>query len=520
MRLPSWSTILVFAVVAIMLTAINARPALPDPDSFYHAKMALMIRDNGFVHAFPWLQETTLRESYVDMHLLYHLILIPFVTVFDPMVGMRISAVLFGILSFYSVYRLIKSIGSPFPEWLVLAGVLTTEYAYRMSMPRAPSLSVVFLTLGIWAIFQMRSRALFFVTLLFVWTYHGWPVLVAAFGCVLAASFLTKRKHKNDPIFSLRKPFLAMALGVVSGLALNPYFPANVGSIFSTILKYGVLNGSSISAGTEWNPVRLPILLFYDLPAFAAVLFSLLLFYAARKERMCDDSAARVRVSRSMLLLLAFFAFFSIRSARYVEYLYPVLLVYSGTLLARAEPFIRTELLPYASRIFRWRGVGFLRRLSMLALALLFGYGALRFGLKGMWLTDRGENGYFQASQYEGSANWLRENLPAEAVIYNNLWDSSMLFFYLNDTQYSLVGIDPRFMVDRDPYRYFVWREISKGRDANVEQIQSLFHASAVLIDKRFPDTAALFAGNLETSGLYKKAYEDEWTNVYVPVAL
>ena len=117
--------ILVFAAIAAMLIVIEARPQFPDPDSFYHAKMALIVRDQGFIHQLPWLQYTVLATDYVDYHLGYHLLLVPFVTLFDPLVGMKVSAGLFGLIAFYALYRFLKWMKAPHPEILVGLAVLS-----------------------------------------------------------------------------------------------------------------------------------------------------------------------------------------------------------------------------------------------------------------------------------------------------------------------------------------------------------------------------------------------------------
>ena len=150
--------VVVFLAIASLLIVIEARPAFPDPDSFYHARMAVMIRDVGFIRTFPWLSETVLAKSYVDHHMLYHILLIPFVTVFDPMVGMKVAAALFGVIAFYALYRLLKAMKAPCPEWLTLVAALSSSFLYRMSLPRAPSLSIALLIAAVWALIAKKPR--------------------------------------------------------------------------------------------------------------------------------------------------------------------------------------------------------------------------------------------------------------------------------------------------------------------------------------------------------------------------
>src|SRR3990167_10191765 len=55
----------------------------PDPDAFYHAPLANLMLDRGALHAFPWLDMTSLGSNFADHHYLYHLILGPAIAAFD-----------------------------------------------------------------------------------------------------------------------------------------------------------------------------------------------------------------------------------------------------------------------------------------------------------------------------------------------------------------------------------------------------------------------------------------------------
>ena len=50
-----------------------------DPDDFYHAKIASVMSVQGPLHAFPWLDLTLFDKGFSDHHLLFHLLLIPFI---------------------------------------------------------------------------------------------------------------------------------------------------------------------------------------------------------------------------------------------------------------------------------------------------------------------------------------------------------------------------------------------------------------------------------------------------------
>ena len=506
MQRPKWSVILVFLAIATLFALIRFPPSFPDPDSFYHAKSALMIRDVGFIHSFPWLQETILRDQYVNAHWLYHVILIPFVTAFDPMVGMRVSAVLFGTLAFYALYRFLKSIGSPYPEWLTLVGALSFDFLQRMSMPKAGSLAVTTLLFAAWAMHRAKPRTVFFVSVAFVWLYHGWPVLLVAFACLVAGDLVARRLVPTGEKFPYAKTGLALVLGLVAGNVMNPYFPKNVAFGVTDIFKIAVTGGANIPVGSEWSSLSWLTMFQNDILAFCLLPFAVFLLIPAGASRMFDLTFTKARTVFFLLFLTSVFAGFTFRSIRFMEYLLPFLLLTVGALFVIVEPLIKKE----AGRI---RAI--MQKPSVLLKALFvvvclalgsLAYGGVSYG--------RSENGYFAASQYEGSANWLRENVAPGAVVFNPVWDSSLMYFYLEDSHYFLVGLDPRFMYDADKDRYQTWFDLQEGKDADVSKIWTTFHASAVLVDRRLMTD---FVKNLEASGLYEVKYEDDWTQIYLP---
>jgi len=80
-----------------------------DFDGYYHIRWARLLWENmraGHLRppAFPWLPLTTLSAGeYVDHHLLFHIILIPFTWFRDLQLGAKVAAFLFGSLLSFSV---------------------------------------------------------------------------------------------------------------------------------------------------------------------------------------------------------------------------------------------------------------------------------------------------------------------------------------------------------------------------------------------------------------------------------
>ena len=498
-RLLPW---IVFAAILIMLIVVEARPAFPDPDSFYHAKMALMIRDQGFVHEFPWLRETVLAEHYVDHHLLYHILLIPFVSFATPLVGMKISAVVFALLAFYVLYRVLKEVKAPRPEWLTLAAALSVSFFHRMSLPRAPSLSVAFLFLGVWAMLRRKHSLTFIIAALFVWLYNGWPLLIAAFLCVALAEVLAGHLLK-EKMFTIVKTGAALLAGLVAGLVINPYFPTNIQFDILHIVKIGLANyAPNVPVGQEWGGANLPRLVSQNILTVLPLVLSICLLIpaaAARPVRLTRDHIAAVF---TFTLMTAGFFLMTLKSTRYSEYLIPVMVLATGSVLAIIWPFIKEELYPEFRRWFAPRVLrAGLALGTAMAVFFLFVVNTVQTAIP---------SGSFQRTHYEGATNWLRANVPPGAIIFHNTWDSSMVLFYLDDTHYYLIGLDPRFMYDKSPERYQVWEDIVSGK-GELNKIDSAFGSQVVFIDKRIESS---LRNQLEEGG-FQKQYADEWTEVY-----
>src|SRR3989338_7121434 len=93
--------LLIIVLAYVLFFWLQSSSTLADPDSFYHAKIGIILSHGTIPHEFPWLQYTTLNQSFVDHHFLYHVFLIPFVTLFpDPLAGLKFSVIVIGTAVF------------------------------------------------------------------------------------------------------------------------------------------------------------------------------------------------------------------------------------------------------------------------------------------------------------------------------------------------------------------------------------------------------------------------------------
>ena len=119
-----------------------------DFDGYYHMKWARLLWENikakhFFPPTFTWLPLTTLNSNdYVDHHLLYHILLIPFTWFRDVQTGGKIAAILFASIALFSCYWLIVRYEVRYRLlWLLALLASSAPFLYRMNMTKAPPLA-------------------------------------------------------------------------------------------------------------------------------------------------------------------------------------------------------------------------------------------------------------------------------------------------------------------------------------------------------------------------------------------
>ena len=238
-----------FVFLSFLAGVQFATPNLVDNDGFYHIKMAYLMRTMGLKPVFDWLPLTILNpREFVDHHFLFHILLIPF-TYGDLRTGAKLASVIFPALAFLAVWWLLRGQEIPLaPLWSFGLLAVSEAFIYRMSMPRAQSLSLAALALGLHFLYKKRYVWLAILSFLYVWLYDAFPLILALAGMYSLACLIVERRL-------VWKPVAFAALGVALGMVVNPYFPANVVFLFRH-LSPKLANATATSVGSEWYPYR------------------------------------------------------------------------------------------------------------------------------------------------------------------------------------------------------------------------------------------------------------------------
>lgn len=461
-------------------------PAILDNDGYYHIRWALMLRDS-FPHlpAFKALPLTTLNEQhYVDHHYLFHLLLIPF-TFGDLRVGAKLAAVVFSSLGILSVFALLVIYRVRY-RWLWLAPLIASSepFLYRMSMTRAPALSLALLGAGTWLIFKRKPLMLALLSFVFVWSYSLFPLMMAFAVAQAIAIYLSERR------FEFRS-MLATGIGIIAGLVVNPYFPKNL-TLFREHLLMKTGGTYAVDVGVEWYPYETWVIVGSSALAFVIYFAGLLAFDYRSRER--DSKPLFFLLVSTMFLLMAF------KSRRFIEYWPPFAVAFAAFTM---NPKFETVSFRWMART-RDRAIAALAA-SAVTVAVVVGMCVVVFEARA---DVRSEADPFA---YKGASEWLAANTPAGSMVFNTDWDDFPMLFYYNPNNTYIVGLDPTYLYDRDQQLWKLYADITLGNESNpASLIRDRFGAEYVFTDNEHSD----FMEVVEESGDFEKVYEDKFATV------
>ena len=473
-------------ILAVMGWIQFGGPAILDNDGYYHIRWAAMLRESWpHLPAFKALPLTTLDEqNYVDHHYLFHLLLIPF-TLGDLRLGAKLAAVVFSSLGIASLFALLVFYRVRY-RWLWLAPLVagSEHFLYRMSMTRAPALSLALLGLGTYFILKRKRVWLGVLSFAFVWSYSLFPLMLAFAAAYSIAVYLSERRIDLWGV-------LSSAVGILAGLVINPYFPKNL-SLFRQHVLMKYTGTYAVDVGIEWYPYEAWAMLGISAVAFVVYLVGLLAF--EYRERARDLKPVFLLIVSVILLLMAF------KSRRFIEYWPPFAVVFAAFTISP-----KLERVKFASLArTRDRAVAAIAAAVVTTAAILWMGGCL-------WHAREDVKSETDPFAYRGASEWIAVNTPPGSMIFNTDWDDFPMLFYYNPNHIYIVGLDPTYLYDRDSELWKLYANITLGDEDNpAPLIRGRFGAEYVFTDNEHP----AFLRIAEDSGGFEKVYEDKFTSV------
>ena len=544
-----------------------------DFDGYYHIKWSRLLWErisSGHVSPpqFTWLPLTTLNpKDYVDHHLFFHILQIPFTWFGDLRTGAKVASVFYASLALLSCYWLVVRYRISYSlAWLLALLACSAPFLYRLNMAKAPPVAIIFMVIGIYLLFEKKYVWLAPLAFLFAWTYSLFVTLVgAAFIWTCVASWSERR-------FEWR-PFAWAFAGSVLGMVINPYFPKNVKLFAEHFLMKAAPGSFSTAVGTEWYAYDSWYLLGSCFVAFVAMVAGYVAYNGQNRERAARPLFLLIF---STVLMIASFRF-----RRFVEYWPPFAILFAAfslqqvfegvkTAAARLPSNVMEELLPFLDRhepptgerkvrARQWResevaligaslGVvlffialqfyenpGFIRRLNIVVLEVMIGAVLVISGLV-VYVIYRGWGRaaaaagitvmavilFFNVHEtsksiaedrgpdyYKGGMQWIKDNVRPGEIIFNTDWDDFPKMFYLDTTHAYTSGLDPTYLLDQNPELSKLYVDITLGNEKDPGPlIRDRFGARYVFSDNE--EVHDNFYNAALQSGWFDKAYEDD----------
>ena len=494
----------------VLFSYLQISPVIIDPDTFYHAKMTLLLKDGNLVTSFPWAYFTVLNETYIDHHLLFHVMLVPFVTFFDPLIGMKVAGVILAILTILTFYYVLKRIGIKYALFYSLALMTVGPFIFRMSLGKTPPISIIFLLFILLAIIKKRYILLGVLSYLYVLTYGMWPLAICIVLIYIFATWVinyiytsTSTQYKTE----CRKLLTYTLTGIIAGIIINPYFPQNI-KFYRYLFEIGIVPYDKVfKVGSEWASYD-----FMNIMASGAIVTSLaliaIIFFLVniigngKSQQINPVEKNENTISLSLFLMMLFFLFLTSTSVRHIEYLIPFALLFSAYVLSATCRYPINEFISWIAKSYKKNHCLILVTSWLLATVVII------MITKNVILTKSylgsGKNMYHARN----IATWLKNNTPKKSIIFNSDFSNMPYLFYWNHDNHYVVGLDPVFMHQYDASLRQEWQNIIDGKiiDSLDAIIKKDFQSDYVVIMK----PQKQFKENIINNKKFKLIYHDD----------
>ncbi|HJZ83024.1 MAG TPA: hypothetical protein VKD91_21835 [Pyrinomonadaceae bacterium] len=482
-----------------------------DYDGYYHIKWARLIWDNlragHFPPAFPWLPLTTLNpQNYVDHHLLYHIILIPFTWFRDLQTGAKISAILFGSLAVFSCYWFIVRYEIRYRLiWLLALLACSAPFLYRMNMTKAPPFAIIFLILGTFFLFERKHWPLLPLAFVFAETYDMFVLLI------LAVLIWTAVIGWTEERFDWR-PLALVVAGTALGLVINPYFPHNLYLFYEHARVKITASGFATKVGQEWYPYDTHEFVMNCYVALAAMLVGYITFDFSDRKR-AQRPLYFLILATALLLMIA-------RWKRFAEYFPPFAILFAAFTLenywrgravfTQLPEFVLEDLQPFLDRQ-ETAAAKEKRKQQKNWEVLKAGFVAVILGgalFANVYRTSKDIRESDPRDHYAKGAFWMRANVPAGELVFNTDWDDFPRLLYYDPTHVYTSGLDPTYLLDRNAELSKLYDRITTGAEEDPGPlIRDKFGARWVFSDNTSDHDS--FYDNALRSGWFDRVYED-----------
>ncbi len=519
----------------ILFAWLRQEPVFLDGDPFYHAKMAkLMIEWQDAIKEFLWIPGSILEQHFTDHHFLYHVLLVPFVLVVgDPLIAVRIASIFFAAVFILSFYLLLRFIPTNGPLFYTLVLFSCPTFISRINLDKAPAVSLIVLSAGLYALLAKKWVLLAGISFLFVWLYDAWPILLVAsflwcFTRIIARQ-LESQEYSLASFFNPRNyaPFAWCLVGIIAGIIINPYFPDNISFFKTHLISIAlVTKGLAFGIGQEWFPVEpftfIRSNIFFSILWLCAISWVIVQVLSLTGKLSLPDSARTPSASSHTALFFGSFSILlfllTVKSQRMAEYFIPIGILFIACSLrdlmnAFSWPDIRCAL-------------GQMRSKSLMALKVLGSMGifiavayisSIHAAEYQQFLRVTREARIYPFHSMQRVGEYMSAHVAHNAIVVTNDWSYFPQLMYYADRQRYVWGLDPTFTYDADPEKYDLLFSIVRGEknDTAAELLKKEFGASYMLFAKQDKQPLQHFAIQVARDASFEKEYEDAEAILY-----
>lgn len=458
-------------------------------DSFYHVGVAKLIAEKGVLTKFPYLYFTTLHGKFVDQHLLFHLLLIPFIKIFGEFAGPKIFICLLFALTSLIIFFILKYFKVKYALLVTLSIIVTlpSDFYFRMAFIRVQAAALPVILLAYYFIVRGKYIPLAILSFLFVWLYGGSLFLPVLIACFLFAQLISGEK------LSLKTIYYGLG-GFVAGLIINPYFPSNIGYYYAQIFQTGL--GAKSYSGGEWRPYD--TWYWVSISAIPAMVFSIGLISTYSKSFKKDSKVLALLIFTFFMLLL------QLKSKRFVEY-WPLFGSLVGLLMIK-------DLLKTLPNFFQRR----LPLMKTIGIAIIVALSATAIVFKAHIEISRAFNDTatpINLDRTKQAMEYLQANSKPNDIVFTDDWDVFPFYFFYNRKDNYIVGLDPEFMNQYNHTLYEKYARISSGKStAEINEIKTTFKSKWVIVGSDHQQ----FKLNLENkSDYFQLAYKNSDYSIF-----
>ncbi len=517
--------VLVFLLTFVLFSAVQfSTEDLLGNDSYLYVRLAELTKNHGFLREFPWLSATIMKDNFTGLHFLYYVLLIPFTFLGDLIFGAKVASLIFLSTMAVVFYKMLKVLNLKHGFfWYIFLLSSSGYFLLRMNFARPLCLSVIFSLLVFYALVKNNNILLFIVSFLFVWAHGSFPLAIfITMAFVLASYVYSKRIYYGA--------FLSSLFGIASAVIVNPFFPANINYFniyFSTSIPY-----SATSVISEWQPINIIDLVFFDAPLVSLPFLALVAVFCMKfvinvvdnekRQGKIEDGKNEMIIAFLAVVSTVFFVM-TLIIGRFIDYWVPFGIFF----VAAYSEFLYNELSESSFfekiRTLRWPKFFSAEDARLTAVILMFFVLGLSLWNKTNFILHSAKHSEKENRVIREASLWLRENTPKNSIVFDVNWgDFSRLFFY-NTHNYYVAGLDLKFLYLVSSEKYWLYNHIGEGvvcgkevceeKDTRsiYDVVKKEFNADYVLVPTIYKEfDYANLINYLDSDPRFKKVYENE----------